>query len=249
MLEILTKFFLIFSHDTMIIPIIIGGFIWSNRNIFYHAICLVLLSMLLSFILKFIFQKQSVYGLAFPSGHMQASVVLYGWLAYKFRNYFLTALITILLLGIGFSLVYSGYHDYYDVLGGIFFAILLLASYSFALNKMPSKTPYFNLSLATCFMLSIFFYCGSILPHLWLAYYALLGFIISAKIFGQDIELKTITGKILTSLFCLIAIVGIKGIFQLQILSGLPIYLSQLQWLLIGFIVPLSRSTTKIKDI
>ncbi len=247
MLDIFTKFFLIFSHDTMIIPIIIGGFIWSNRNVFYHAICLVLLSILLSFILKLIFQKQSMYGLAFPSGHMQASVVLYGWLAYTSRNYFLRILTTILLIGIGFSLVYLGYHDYYDVLGGVFFAIILLAGYSFTLNKMTSKMPYINLSLATYLMLSIFFYCESILPHLWLAYYALLGFIISTKIFKQDIELKTITEKTLTSLFCLLAIISIKSIFQLQILSGLPTYLSQLQWLLIGFIVPLSSSITRIR--
>jgi hypothetical protein len=46
MLSNIANFFLAFSNDILIIPIIILGFIWLNRVVFYHASCIILLSML-----------------------------------------------------------------------------------------------------------------------------------------------------------------------------------------------------------
>lgn len=242
MLDIIVKIFLEFSHDTIIIPMIVIGFIWFDRNIFYHATCLILLSILLNFILKISFQKTSPYGFSFPSGHMQSSVVLYGWLAYSFKNYFLRAVITLLLVGIGGSLVYSGYHDYYDVLGGVFFAIVILSVYYLALQKMKHKMLYLSIGLASFLILYIYLVFNQILPHLWLAYYALIGFAISFKISDQKIK----SNKVIASILCFLIIFIIQRVFQLQTLSNLPIYLSQLQWLLIGFSVPFSNAIANI---
>lgn len=245
MLNNIVRVLLEFSHEVVIIPVIIIGFIWLSRNIFYHATCLVLLTMLLSFVLKILFEKTSSYGFAFPSGHMQASTVLYGWLAYNFKNYLFRGVIALLLAGIGFSLVYSGYHDYYDVLGGVFFAVITLCGYSFLLQKLRHNILYLILGSASLLMLYIYSIADQIAPHLWMAYYALIGFSMSFKMLAQNIK----PNKVIASALCFLIVFIVQEVFQLQFLSSLPIYLSQLQWFLIGFSVPLSNSITNILKI
>jgi len=56
MLDNISCFFLTFSHDTIIIPLIIIGYIWIDRKVFFHGICLLLTSMLLNLALKITFQ-------------------------------------------------------------------------------------------------------------------------------------------------------------------------------------------------
>lgn len=46
MLDIIAKFFLSFSHDIVIIPLLILGYIWLNREVFFNAIYLILVSIL-----------------------------------------------------------------------------------------------------------------------------------------------------------------------------------------------------------
>ncbi len=246
MLNQIANFFLLFSHDTVIIPMVIIGFIWIKRNIFYHAICLILLSMLFSAALKVSFQKISPYGFCFPSGHMQAAVVLYGWLAYKFENRLLRIGTLILLSGIGISLVYLDYHDYLDVLGGIFFAVIVLWVYISVLRKMKHDMLWMSISLATLFMLYIYLRYGQIIPHLWLAYYALIGFTLSVKIFEQKIDLRNITHKILATILCFLIILITHSIFQSHFLLSLPAYLYQMKWLLIGISIPCSSFTSNV---
>lgn len=245
MLNNIVRVLLEFSHEVVIIPVIIIGFIWFSRDIFYHGTCLVLLTMLLSFVLKSLFQKTSSYGFAFPSGHMQVSAVLYGWLACNFKNYLFRGIIALLLSGIGFSLVYSGYHDHYDVLGGVFFAVITLCGYYFFLQKFRHNILYLILGAASLLMLYIYSIADQITPHLWMAYYALIGFITSYKILGQNIRLN----KVITTVLCFLIVFVIQRVFQLSFLSGLPIYLSQLQWLLIGCSVPFSDYITNILKI
>ena len=130
MIDLFIKFFLFMSHDSMIIPLIILGFIWVNKEIFCHSIYVLLISMIFSYALKVHFKIESPsYGLIFPSGHMLSSTALYGWLAYKLNNIIVRILALCLLTGIAISLVYSGYHNYYDVAAGGFFAAILLILY------------------------------------------------------------------------------------------------------------------------
>ena len=238
------KIFLSFSQEIAIIPIIILGLIWLNFRIFYHATCLFLLGMLYSFALKNSFQISSpLHGFVFPSGHMLSSTILYGQLAYKFNNLFFRILILILLGGIGASLVYSNYHNYYDVLGGVFFAIMLIGIYNF----VQARTPGFLLALCLAFasLIIIYSYIGTnqIMPHLFLAYYALIGFTLSTRIFAKKTELENISGKVLATIFCFLSIFIIRYIFNL---ISLPIYLHQLQWLLVGISIPASCLSANI---
>ena len=71
--ENLAYFFLHFSHESIIVPMVIIGCIWANRGTFSHVICLVLSSMILSASLKYTFKiplspHLGIDGFAFPSG-------------------------------------------------------------------------------------------------------------------------------------------------------------------------------------
>ncbi len=154
------EFFLSFSHSFIIAPLLIIGLIWLDRTIFLQVICLVLLSMILNIALKETFQIPLAAwlhkpGFAFPSGHMQTTAVLYGWLAYQYRNVFIRIATLILLTGIGMSLVYFGYHNYFDVLGAIFFASILLFFYAQILKRYPAELPFLIIITGTLLMLYI----------------------------------------------------------------------------------------------
>ncbi|WP_342279041.1 phosphatase PAP2 family protein [Candidatus Tisiphia endosymbiont of Myopa tessellatipennis] len=145
--------------------------------------------MLFNFALKIIFQVPlsahiGKQGFAFPSGHMQSSVVLYGWLMTKTQSRICKILITGLLFGIGMSLVYFGYHNYFDILGAIFFGSLLIAFYTFLASTKKQILPPVLLTFTTFLML----YIASIHKveeHLYMAYYALIGVIFSENIFTK----------------------------------------------------------------
>ncbi len=42
MLDNVAKIFLSFSHDIVIIPLLILGYIWLEQKVFFNAICLIL---------------------------------------------------------------------------------------------------------------------------------------------------------------------------------------------------------------
>ncbi len=144
MIHLVTTFFLSFSHWVVILPFIVLGYCLISRRVFSHAVCLLALSILLNIVLKNIFQiplspTLGKEGFAFPSGHMQAATVLYGWLALNIKNAWVRLSIVIILLGVGFSLVHAGYHNHYDVLGGVFFGTLLIFFYHFLLLNFPKQ--------------------------------------------------------------------------------------------------------------
>ena len=144
MLDNTSRFFLAFSHDTIIIPLIIIGYIWIDRKVFFHGICLLLTSMLLNLALKITFQvplapSLGKEGFAFPSRHMQSSIVLYGWLLKSVNKRSIKVVITILLIGISIGLVHLGYHNYFDVLAAVFLGLLLIFIYSWFLKTFKES--------------------------------------------------------------------------------------------------------------
>ena len=70
---------------------------------------------------------------------MQAVTVLYGWLALNIKYIWFRLSIVMILSGVGFSLVHMGYHDYYDVFGGLFFGTLLIACYHYLQLKLSRQ--------------------------------------------------------------------------------------------------------------
>ena len=230
MLNTIAKFLLNFSHEIIIIPLVIFGYIWLNKKVFFNAICLILISMLLNFALKITFQVPLATaigkeGFAFPSGHMQSSATLYGWLIIKYNN-LTRILLTMLLIGIGFSLVYSGFHNYFDILGAILFASLLICLYIIITTKKEKWTTSFLLLFSTFLMLyinSIY----NITDHIWMTYYGLIGLILSEKIFEKYVvEINTSKTKILATLICTIILFIIKITITNINTLNLPIFVN-----------------------
>ena len=65
----------------------------------------------------------------FPSGHTQSAVVVWGYLAWRFKKPFLWLLATFLILAIPVSRIYLGAHFPTDLLGGYAIGILVLFLY------------------------------------------------------------------------------------------------------------------------
>jgi len=243
MLDNVCRFFLAFSHDTIIIPLIIIGYIWIDKKVFFHGICLLLTSMLLNLALKITFQvplapSLGKEGFAFPSGHMQSSIVLYGWLLKSINKLLIKVLIILLLIGIGVSLVHLGYHNYFDVFGAVFVGILLIFTYNWFLKSFKeSILSLIILLFSTLLMVYIGLLYG-IEEYCWLAYYSLIGVISSEYCFRNKKASISNNIKVIATIFCLSVFLLVNQIFLL--LKTDSLFLSQLKWLFIGFCIPFS---------
>ncbi|MDF1684075.1 MAG: phosphatase PAP2 family protein [Legionellaceae bacterium] len=176
-IDAIARFFLGFSHVGFILPMLALGFIFLDKPYFYHAYCIMFFSIIMNVALKSTFQvplNPTIHhaGFAFPSGHMQLATIVYGWLAFNNANKHLRACICIILMGVGFGLVHFNYHTIIDVLGGVFFASLIILFYAFIKNKYQSKLPWLLYIIATLAMPYIAWQ-ASIPTHAWEAFFAL----------------------------------------------------------------------------
>ncbi len=86
-------------------------------------------------------------GLGFPSGHVMIAVVMWGYLAYSLRRGWVTTLVTLYVLLMGWSRMYGGVHYPQDVVGGIVFGLLTLALFIWLIDHF---VPFWGrLSLTT----------------------------------------------------------------------------------------------------
>lgn len=108
------------------------GFFFFNRNLFGRAIVLALFTIICTVFLKNLFQiplPQPLEGFGFPSGHMNAAVIFWGWLAIELRRLWVAVATSVLLLWIGYGLVYEGYHYPIDIGGSIIYGSIVLSGY------------------------------------------------------------------------------------------------------------------------
>ncbi|CDZ75981.1 PAP2 superfamily protein [Legionella massiliensis] len=243
MIDHLARIFLLFSSDLIIIPLVVIGLIWLNRETFYHATCLILFSMLVNVALKNTFQiplspALGKIGYAFPSGHMQFVTVLYAWLALRVKNFWLTMAIVIVLIGVALSLIHFGYHNLYDVVAAVFFAVILIGLYYLADLRWQDSVPWLILLFASLLLIYIVLTSEQIAAHVWMAYYGLWGLISAEKIANRRVVALLRSHKLLATLLCFLAIALISTFFHVVLGQGSPAYLYQLQWLLIGFVLP-----------
>jgi len=188
-IDAVARFFLGFSHFLFILPMLALGFVFLNKRLFYHALCIMFFSIIINVALKTTFQIPlapflNKAGFAFPSGHMQLATIVYGWLAFKIPSTRLRILISVVLIGIGFGLVHFGYHTVIDVLGGVFFAVLLITLYAFMQCEHNKILPWILATISSLAM-PYMAWRGTILPHAWVAYCALLA-LISAELFYKQ---------------------------------------------------------------
>lgn len=248
----IAKLFLTFSHETILLPLVILGFIWLDRSIFYHATCLLLLSMLVNPLLKMMFQVPARTGawFSFPSGHMQQSAIFYGWLAYHIRSLGVRLAIMFLLMGIAWSLVNFGYHKQVDIIAGVLAALLITGLYGVIKNCCAKALPLVCSVVASLLMLYMHFRGHSLSSANWLAYYALLGFLVSVYISPTprvSVHKQTIGHKLLSTLICFGSIFLVRYCFRVWIVGRhLPVFIVESQWLAIGFMIPSSASLSML---
>jgi predicted PurR-regulated permease PerM len=195
--------------------------------------CLSLISMLVSTALKVTFQiplspSLGKPGFAFPSGHMQLSVVLYGWLITNTRNIVHKILLIALLIGIGFSLIYFGYHSYFDIFGAVFFGSLLVFFYTL-LTKYEKRLLSLILLIFSTFSMIYIASLYEISVHAREAYIALIGVLFFDKIFAKKIKFLTFRSKILGTVAFFAMLLIIKNL-------SLPVFIAQIQQAIISFI-------------
>lgn len=252
-LDLFAQLMLKFSHETVILPLLIIGYIWINRDIFFHSICLILISMIFNASLKATFQiplNPSIgkEGFAFPSGHMQTSVVLYGFLYRFVKHKALKLCLITLLIMIGASLIYCGYHNLMDVSGGAIFALILIGSYKYLIfNRSHVKVQCLFIPIM-CFVSICLIYIKLthiIHPHLWMSYYALIGLIL-AQAYLEYKEIKhphTKTTKMIASICCFALLFLINAVFAIK--SEVIALISPLRWFCIGISIPFSVLITR----
>lgn len=126
------KSILLFNGQFFLISFLLGGYFLSNRRFFLEALCLILVTIALNSYLKFQFKMPLPPGITspahygFPSGHMLVSVVMWGWLALRFRNRLFNIAVLTLLPLMGYAIVHAGYHYPFHIYGAFGFGILIL---------------------------------------------------------------------------------------------------------------------------
>lgn len=199
MTDNIASLFLFFTNEQFLIPFIIFGYLYIDRDIFYNATCLILIGTLFNTALKVTFQVPLAEilgkdGFAFPSGHMQAATAFFGWLALKSHAFKIRIFTIILLICIGLSLVHFQYHNYYDVLAAIFSASLLMYAYYQNLKIAKPISQWIMIVSSSIFIAYIYFRVQRINSHVWIAYYILLSLIVFEKTFRNRLikQLRTI---------------------------------------------------------
>ena len=134
LIKYFAQFILLFTNLKIVGLILLWVYFFVDKKTATDTLYLATLSLLVNFSLKIFFKApllagvHSASGFAFPSGHTQTAVVLYGYLWIYHRKLFLPFILILPL--IGWAMVHMGYHTYFDVMGGFIAAFILLFAYT-----------------------------------------------------------------------------------------------------------------------
>ena len=137
------KMITFFGEAKFLIPLIlISFFLFREKKYWKLFLSLMILEVGTNSMLKLFFGRArpnvthlvNETGYSFPSGHMMAATMCYGFLIYflwKSKISLLwkcifSVLLGLLIIGIGFSRIYLGVHYASDILGGFLFSLFLL---------------------------------------------------------------------------------------------------------------------------
>ncbi len=172
--EWLTKLFLFFpflaSDYFYILTIALGFWLRPDRDEYRALGFLVPFGTIINCILKNLFRitrpeislhitpLAGTYG--FPSGDVQVATIFWLILFLYSKNKLLKYFLWIPIIGIACSRVYLGVHSIYDVLGGIFFGVLIVCLWQFYLAKYALNNKKLTLALfAFWLFVLIIIYC------------------------------------------------------------------------------------------
>jgi undecaprenyl-diphosphatase len=187
MLDFIAHFFLKFAYITFILPVVLVGVIFHRRDLYAKAVCFVFVAMVFNSLLKQLF-KVPLFphlgpGYAFPSGHMHAATVFYGYILYEIDNKFIRTVLLFLMCSFGFSLIHCHFHDLIDVMGAVAFAFAEIVLYHFILLNFGERATAITAIATVVFSMAGLLLIYKLEWHVWLAFYAIIGTIFSLGIF------------------------------------------------------------------
>ncbi len=188
MIDILAHYLLKFGHQTFIMPIIVLSMIFHKREPYAKAACLFCIIMIFNTLLKNVFKVPLMShlgtGYAFPSGHMHAATVFYGYILYKTDNYVIKFLLACIICGLAFALIYHNYHHLPDIVGSVAFAVIELLICKELETKFGNVENAIIAILFSIASIAIIWSMINIIDfHIWIASYVMLGFMIGCAIF------------------------------------------------------------------
>lgn len=144
MLDTIFGFLLAFGRAEIILPMALLGYVFHDRDKWCRTIYLTLFGMILVTYLKSIWKIPLASSIksdswAFPSGHMFVACLFYLWSSHEIKKIIFSIFSAMIILGIAFGLIQKGYHDIYDVLGAIIFAIPTMFFYSMLIKQKSIK--------------------------------------------------------------------------------------------------------------
>lgn len=203
----------------------------------------------LNILLKYTFEiplnpALNIKGFAFPSGHMSSGVVFYGWFFANIRYSLLRIIIVVILTGMGFSLIYKGYHYPVDIIASITIGIMVIAViYSVTKEEIIQKYPYMFGVFLWLLTVPMVAYLKIIdvncLAWVWTVFWGLLGFTISGGLFYKYFNFPQSKLNRFINLAIIVASVALIECINYLFKQYLR-YKFYLTWFLIGFSFPLS---------
>lgn len=245
--------FLFLTAEYFLLPCIIIGYIWLDKDVFLQALKIMLFGMILNTALKVTFQVPlspllGKAGFAFPSGHMQLATTFFGWLLFKSRVLILRVLITAAIIGIGMGLVHFGYHNYHDVIAALFFGGLTIIGYHLLITKYNHYVAPIIIILSTVLVTYICLRFELTPGHIWMAYYSLLGIMLGEKLCRKNSITHNWRQKAANTIFCLLGLVIIGSVFSEYSFNGLDNFKLDIKSLLGGILLPLFGAPTNKKS-
>lgn len=189
--NLVADFFLLFSHFEMLVPILLIGFLWVNRALFFQTTCIAVFDLMVNVALKGTFKVPlspllHKIGYAFPSGHMQLVTVFYGWLALHIPYTLFRVAMLLIVFGVGAGLIHYDYHNVLDVSAGLLFGLLLIVCFQLLLSYFKQKASWILLMIATlCMGYNAWVYTG-IPRHAIIAYAVLMVLLTIERIVSKN---------------------------------------------------------------
>lgn len=218
---ILAKTGLFLSGPTLMICVFLLGFFLLDSKAYSKALMLLLFTLVYNLFLKSIWQiplKPPLEGWAFPSGHMHAAWVFWGWLAWHYKSGITSLLFVVVMLLSGYGLLYHDFHDLKDILGSVGFGSLTIFLFHW-LNRIPLfKGNIFVINvLVGCFALLFLFMIpmpAQAKSFIWIASGALMGMAMGWLVLMPYKESLKPHHNLIIGLVCVIGMIGIHVSFS-----------------------------------
>lgn len=224
LLDLFLRGTLMTTNKFVVIFIILLGYNFLKKDIFGRTFVIFAFAMILNAFLKSLFQiplPPGLTGWGFPSGHMFASSILWGWLCWEYKNKYLYIFSSILLICVGIALVHFGYHYPSDVIGALLFVIptLFLYHLSFKFPALKKNPPLIGFALALLGLILIAFIPNvTRVSFVWIALMSLLGFSLGWFLnnkFFQEINFLNFKTKFIIFLFSIFGLSILESIYFL----------------------------------